>query len=154
VAPAAARAGSDPFPHPPGLLSRLLPYTTVLMVLAALWTSWIFHSRRHSIAEVQHQIQQKQVEEERRVVAQFGGDQLTILGFNAANGEVPPGERVVLCYGVSNAVQVKIEPGVEPIKPAVSHCLNVFPKKTTTYTLKAADGKGNTKRASLTIRVR
>jgi hypothetical protein len=124
------------------------------MVLAALWTGWIFHSRRQSAAEVQRQVQQKQVDEERRVVAQFGGDQLKILGFNAARGEVAPGGRVVLCYGVANAMQVKIEPGVEPIKPAVSHCLNVFPKKTTTYTLKAEDANGNSKSASLTIRVR
>jgi len=61
---------------------------------------------------------------------------------------------VVMCYGVSNAVQVKIEPEVEPIKPALSHCLEVFPKKTTTYTLKADDAKGNSKSASLTIKVR
>jgi len=60
----------------------------------------------------------------------------------------------VLCYGVSNAVQVKIEPGVEPIKPAISHCLNVFPMKTTTYELSAEDAQGNTKSAALTIKVR
>ena len=59
-----------------------------------------------------------------------------------------------MCYGVSNATAVKIEPGVEPIKPALSHCLEVFPKKTTTYTLKAEDAKGNSKSASLTITVR
>jgi hypothetical protein len=49
---------------------------------------------------------------------------------------------------------VKIEPGVEPIKPALQHCLEVFPKKTTNYTLTASDDNGNTKSKSLTIRVR
>jgi hypothetical protein len=98
--------------------------------------------------------QQQQAEADQRLVAAFGGDQLTILGFNAAASEVPSGGRVVLCYGVSNAAQVKIDPGVEPIKPALSHCLNVFPKKTTTYTLSAEDSKGNSKSASLTIKVR
>ena len=88
-------------------------------------------------------------------MARFGGDQLKILGFNAAvTGEIPAGSRVVMCYGVSNADQVKIEPGVEPIKPALSHCLEVFPKQTTRYTLTAKDGQGNSKSASLTIRVR
>ncbi len=124
------------------------------MVLAALYTGWVFYSRRQIAAEAERQLQQKQVEEERKVVAEFGGDQLKILAFGATIGEVSPGGTVVLCYGVSNATQVKIEPGVEPIKPAVSHCLDVFPKKTTTYTLKAEDAKGNTKSASLTIRVR
>lgn len=88
------------------------------------------------------------------MVAEFGGDKLTILGFNAAETEVSPGGRVLMCYGVSNATAVKIEPGVEAIKPALSHCLDVFPKKTTTYTLTAVDDKGNTNSKSLTILVR
>jgi hypothetical protein len=124
------------------------------MVLAALYSGWIFYSRRQIAAEAERQLQQKKADEDRRVVAEFGGDQLRILSFGATTGEVPPGGRVVLCYGVSNATEVKIEPGVEPIKPAVSHCLDVFPKKTTTYTLKAEDARGNSKSATLTIRVR
>ena len=136
------------------MLRRLLPYTTVLTILAALYAGWTLYSRHQSAAEAERQSQQKQADAERKIVAAFGGDQLTILGFNAAKGEVAPGGRVVLCYGVSNATQVKIEPGVEPVKPAVSHCLEVFPKKTTTYTLKADDANGNSKSASLTIRVR
>jgi hypothetical protein len=136
------------------LLRRLLPFTTVLTVLAALYAGWALYSRHQSLADDERESQQKQADADQEIVARFGGDQLTILGFNAAKGEVSPGGRVVLCYGVSNAAQVKIEPGVEPIKPAISHCLNVFPKKTTTYTLKADDAKGNSKSASLTIRVR
>jgi hypothetical protein len=124
------------------------------MVVVALWTTSVLYSRHQSAAEAERESQQKQIDADRKVVAAFGGDQLTILGFSAAKGEVPPGGRVVLCYGVSNAAQVKIDPGVEPIKPAISHCLNVFPKKTTTYTLKAEDAQGNSKSASLTIRVR
>ena len=136
------------------MLRRLLPYTTVLTVFAALYTGWTLYSRQQSAADAERQSQQKQADADRKLVEAFGGDQLTILGFNAAKGEVPPGGRVVLCYGVSNAVQVKIEPGVEPIKPALSHCLEVFPKKTTAYTLKAEDAEGNSKTASLTIKVR
>jgi hypothetical protein len=124
------------------------------MVLAALYSGWVFSSRRQIRAEAERQLQQKQADEEQRVIAEFGGDQLKILAFGATIGEVSPGGTVVLCYGVANATQVTIEPGVEPIKPAVSHCLDVFPKKTTTYTLEAEDAKGNTKSASLTIRVR
>ena len=124
------------------------------MVLALLYAGWTLYSRHQAVAEAERQAKQKQLAEDQKIVARFGGDRLTILGFNAAKGEVPPGGRVVLCYGVSNAVQVKIEPGVEPIKPALSHCLEVFPKKTTTYKLSAQDPQGNTKSAALTIRVR
>jgi len=124
------------------------------MVLAFLYAGWTLYSRHQAAAEAERQAQQKQIEAEQRTVARFGGDRLTILGFNAVKAEVPPGGRVVLCYNVSNAVQVKIEPGVEPIKSAISHCLNMFPMKTTTYELSAEDAQGNTKSAALTIKVR
>jgi len=124
------------------------------MVMAAIWTGWTLYSRHQSAAEAERQSKEKQAEMDRKLVAAFGGDELSILGFNAAEQEVSPGGRVLLCYGVSNATAVKIEPGVEPIKPALQHCLEVFPKKTTNYTLTASDEKGNTKSKSLTIRVR
>ena len=137
------------------MFRRILPYTSFLVVLAALYAAWTFYSRRQSAEEAERQAREQQIEADQKTVARFGGDQLKILGFNAAaSGEVPAGSRVVMCYGVSNAVQLKIEPEVEPIKPALSHCLEVFPKQTTTYTLKADDAKGNSKSASLTIRVR
>src|SRR5262245_12627477 len=123
------------------------------MVVAALYVGWIFYSRRQNAAEAERELKQKQVDEERLVVEQYGGDQLKIISFAGTPGIVSPGERVVLCYGVSNATQVMIEPGVEPIKPALTHCLNVFPKQTTTYTLTAEDAKGNNKSASVKIRV-
>ena len=121
------------------------------MVLAACGRLDIY-SRRQSAAEDEREPTEAG-RSGSKMVAAFGGDQLTILGFNAAEGEVPAGGRVVLCYGVSNAAQVKIEPEVEPIKPALSHCLNVFPKKTTTYTLRRKM-QGEHKSASLTMRVR
>ena len=124
------------------------------MILAALYSGWIFYSRHQAAAEAERQLQQKQVEAEQKVVADFGGDQLKILSFGATTGEVSPGGRVVMCYGVSNATAVKIEPGVEPVKPALSHCLDVFPKETTMYTLNAGDANGHSKSASFTIRVR
>ena len=136
------------------MLRRILPYTSFLVILAALYSGWVFYSRRQEAAEAERQLQQKQVEAEQKVVTELGGDQLKILSFGATTGEVSPGGRVVMCYGVSNAAQVKIEPDVEPVKPALSHCLDVFPKKTTTYTLKAENANGDTKSASLTIRVR
>jgi hypothetical protein len=124
------------------------------VILAALYSGWTMYTRHQSAADAERQSQQARAEADRKTVAQFGGDQLKILGFSAEGAEVSPGGRVLLCYGVSNAAQVTIEPGVESIKPAVSHCLEVFPKQTTTYTLKAEDGKGYSKSASLTIKVR
>jgi hypothetical protein len=136
------------------VIRGLLPYTTVLTVLAVLYVAWTLYSRQENAAEAERRAQQKLADANRRVVNAYGGDQLTILGFNAAEREVSAGGKVLMCYGVSNASQVKIEPGVEPIKPAISHCLEVFPKKTTTYTLTAEDAKEHAQSASLTITVR
>jgi len=136
------------------LLRRFLPFTTIVTILVALYTGWTLYSRHQSAAESERELQEKQAEADRKAIASFGGDELKILGFNAEKRQVPAGGKALMCYGVSNAVRVKIEPGVEPINPALSHCLEVFPKKTTTYTLSAEDVKGNKKSASLTISVR
>lgn len=135
-------------------MRRILPYTTALTVAVALYVGWILYSRYQNAAEAERELQQKRVEADRKVVAAYGGDQLKILSFGATKGEISPGEPVTMCYGVANAVHVTIEPGVEPIKPAVTHCLEISPEKTTTYTLQAEDAAGNSKSVSLTIRVR
>jgi len=49
---------------------------------------------------------------------------------------------------------VRIDPPVESLRPSYSRCLNVSPRKTTTYTLTAVDAQGNTKTATAVVRVR
>ena len=71
-------------------MRRILPYTSFLVILAALYSGWIFYSRHESAAEAERQLQQKQADEDRRVVQEFGGDQLKILAFGAEPGEVSP----------------------------------------------------------------
>ena len=138
-------------------MRRFLPYSIVITLLVAVWSGWALYSRYRNVREMdasqQQKVQAQEAEADRKIIAAYGGDQLTILGFAANAARVAPGGRVVVCYGVTNAAKVKIEPGVEPIKPAISHCLNVFPKQTTRYKLTAEDGKGNSKSAELTIRV-
>jgi hypothetical protein len=125
-----------------------------LVVLAALYTGWTLYSRSQGGAEADLRSKQKQAEADKKVVDAYGGDDLTILGFAADPHSVSAGGRVLMCYGVTNASKVSIDSGVESIKPSLSRCLEVFPKKTTTYTLKAEDSKGNSKTKSLTITVR
>jgi hypothetical protein len=61
---------------------------------------------------------------------------------------------VELCYGVANAQTVKIEPDTgREVWPSVNRCIDLKPKKTTTYTLTAQDAHGNTKTAALTLEV-
>jgi hypothetical protein len=59
-----------------------------------------------------------------------------------------------MCYGVSNAKSVKLDPPDANVWPSNDRCLQISPKKTTTYTFTADDGQGNTKTATLTIEVK
>jgi hypothetical protein len=135
-------------------LRRILPYTTAAVILAAIYSGATMYLRYRDAQQEQQKIKERQAAANRRVVDAYGGDRLTILTFAAEPGEVAAGGQVLLCYGVNNATMVKIEPDAPPIKPAVTHCVEVFPKQTTRYTLTAEDAQGNRKQQGLTIRVR
>ena len=59
-----------------------------------------------------------------------------------------------MCYGVSNAKNVTLDPPEGNVWPSANRCLQVKPKKTTTYTLTIDDGKGKTANQQLTITVK
>ena len=134
-------------------LRRVLPYTAVAIALAAIYSGLTLYTRYTDAREAEQRATEQEAAKNKRVVDTYGGDRLTILTFAASPGVVAPGGKVELCYGVNNATSVKIEPDAPPLKPAITHCLELHPRKTTSYTLTAADAKGNTKEQSLTIRV-
>jgi hypothetical protein len=76
---------------------------------------------------------------------------LKILQFYAASGTVSPGDEVLVCYGVVNAVKATITPDVGPVRPLYNKCLRVAPKQTTTYTLTASDAAGHSTSESFRI---
>ena len=139
-----------------GGLAAILPYTTVAVILAALYVAWIFYSRRESARKAQEDIEkQRQETAKRNADLIFGSGEVKFMIFSADNGVIPHGGTTHLCYGVVNATTVKIDPPVgEPVKPTQRHCVDVSPKTTTTYTITASNDKGDTKTSSLTIQVR
>ncbi len=133
----------------------MIPYTTVLMIIVALWVAWIFYSRRAENAKAEAELQAKQAQAQKDAadfVLQHG--ELTFTTFEAADGTLKRGQTTELCYGVVNAKSVKLDPPVEQLKPSIRHCMDIAPKKTTVYTITAADGAGHTKSASLTVHVK
>ncbi len=81
------------------------------------------------------------------------GPGVHILAFYASRGEVVAGENAVICYGVTNARGVRLEPPVETLKPALNRCIAISPQATTTYTLYATGDDGAQTSASFTVRV-
>jgi hypothetical protein len=87
-------------------------------------------------------------------VEELGGSDFKILAFYASPGSIHRGDTVDMCYGVSNAKTVKLDPPEANVWPSANRCMQVTPKKTTTYTLTIDDGKGNISNQQLTIIVK
>jgi hypothetical protein len=135
------------------LLRPLLPWTTVVVVLALLWTGWVFLARHQQAREEEREAERQQGKADRELLDRLGGDKLTLLAFYASPGTIHRGAHVSLCYGVNNAASVVIEPDLGPWKPALSRCIDIAPRRTTSYTLTAKNAKGETVTANATVTV-
>jgi hypothetical protein len=135
--------------------ATLLPYTTVLLIIVAGYVAWTFYSRRQSAKEAEERVAAEKAAQNKKIVDQvFGSGEVKLLNFSIAPIRVKRGETAHVCYGVSNAVSVTIEPHVEDTKPSYHHCFDIEPQKTTTYTLTAKDQAGHVQTGSLTVTVR
>jgi hypothetical protein len=128
----------------------------VLIVLAFVgYTMW---SRRTQDADLAYKQQAAKTAQQREsdaaAVEELGGSDFKILAFYASPGLIHRGETVDMCYGVSNAKTVKLDPPEGNVWPSANRCMQVTPKKTTTYTLTIEDGKGKTANQQLTITVK
>ena len=123
----------------------------VTVGVICLWLGWTFYSRSRD-----NQAMIRQIEDEknarRQAVVDAYGDSLEIKGFSAP-GMIRKGETVQVCYSVTGAETVRIEPYIDETWPSFQRCMDVSPQKDTTYTITVEDKDGNQKTASLTIKV-
>jgi hypothetical protein len=128
---------------------------SLLVFLAAgAYIGSVFYSRWRDNQALEDKAAEKARAQDKKTFEMMGGSRFAILGFYADTPVAHAGERVDLCYSVSNAKSVKLEPQSEPVWPAFSHCVNVTPRKTTTYTLTAEDGEGHTATAKVVVTIR
>lgn len=148
----------EPIREPKSPLKNPLMYSSaaVALVLVAvvftLYSRWL--NNRSFDRAAARQRTEKQREQDRAAVEQLGGKQFAILMFYASPRAIDRGETAQLCYGVSNAKAVTLEPQSHEVWPSVSNCVDVSPNKTTTYTLTIADAAGNTKSETVEVQVR
>jgi hypothetical protein len=135
------------------LLRRSLPYLTIVIVIAAVYDGSIFYSRWRDARDGAKELATKEARDERRVVDALGGDSLKILNFYATPPTVHSGQKATICYGVNAAESVRLDPPVEQLHPALSHCFQVEPRRDTEYKLTIADRAGHTLTQSLAIKV-
>jgi hypothetical protein len=147
----------DPNRKPFSGFRNPLLYTSALLIIVLVYVGGTFYVRWQQNREIEQRNAAAAAAKERRndevTVEQLGGNEFKILNFYATPSVVHAGQPVQLCYGVSNAKTVKLEPQTNPVWPSVSRCVDVTPKKTTEYTLTIEDGNGNSKTSTLTVQV-
>ena len=135
------------------LLRRVLPLVSIGVLAAVIYDGWIFYSRWRSARAGEQARQAEEARRARQTIDLIGGTDFRIIDFYAAPQAIRRGQQAQICFGVYGAKQVRIEPAVAELHPAVSDCLLVSPRNDTTYKLIAEDGAGHTANASLVIRV-
>ena len=141
-------------PKPKRKFRTFLRYTWFIHVAVLLVIAWIFFLRWDADRQIRERALEKKREEDRRTVELLGGNRFEILQFYASPGFIRRGETAQVCYGVSNAKTVRIEPRpAGGVWPSLSRCVEVAPTKDTTYTLTIEDGKGSTKTAMVEVKV-
>jgi hypothetical protein len=147
-----------PDAKPKKALRNPLLYSSAVVAVVLVVVVWVMVSRWLENRSIEHKTrveqEQKQREKDLRAVESLGGNELAIQAFYASPGVIRRGDSVQLCYDVSNAKTVTLDPPVAPVWPSHGRCMSVSPKKTGSYTLTIADAAGNTKTASLQVTVR
>ena len=77
---------------------------------------------------------------------------LRIAQFYSSPPNPVKGQKVLVCYGVENASEVRIDPPIERVWPSPSRCLEVMASRTVTYTLTATSGAENVSK-SITVQI-
>jgi len=128
--------------------------SAIVLCLGLAYVGWVFFSRWQSNHEIEERIAAEKRAQAAKTFEGMGGDRFDILMFYASPGIVKRGEESTLCYGVSNAKSVTLQPQSNPVWPSQARCVDVSPSKTTTYTLTVTDSAGHTKSATATVEVR
>jgi hypothetical protein len=138
---------------PVSIIRKLLPFTTAAIIIAALYVGWIFFSRWQAGRDAERAQAEARVTEAQKVLDAYGGNKVTVLNLSASKGVLRRGETAQLCYGVSNAKSVKIDPPVGDLWPSMYRCLDISPTKDTTYTITADDGQGHTDTKAIEVKI-
>ena len=128
--------------------------SAVVLGLGLAYVGWVFFSRWQGNRAIEERAAAERRAQAEQTFEGMGGERFEILTFYALPGEIRPGEEVDLCYGVSNAKSVTLEPQKNAVWPSYSRCVKVSPRKTTTYTLTAIDAAGHSKTSTVTVEVR
>ncbi len=132
-----------------------MPFLGLLIVAAVIYDGGIFYSRWSGNRQAAQAEAGKQLQQERKVVDELGGGGMKILSFYAAPAAIKRGAHTTLCYGVTGAKTVRMDPpATDEVWPALTRCVQASPKKDTEYKLIADDGAGHSVSETAAVQVK
>jgi hypothetical protein len=135
------------------LLRRMLPFLTLVLLVAVAYDGWVFYSCWSYARQAERTLQKQEAADARLALDMLRGGSLKILSFYATPGAIRRGDHANLCFGVIGAQSVRMEPAIEALHPALSSCPQVSPAKGMECKLVAEDGGGQAATSTVAIRV-
>ncbi|HEY1471262.1 MAG TPA: hypothetical protein VGF61_19625 [Candidatus Acidoferrum sp.] len=133
-------------------------YSGAVLACVAIYVGFVLLTRYQSNRDFERrnaaQKAEQQREDDRRAVEQLGGSEPAIRSLYVSPPVIHRGEKAQLCYDVANAKSVTLDPPEGEVWPSHSRCVDLAPKKTTTYTLTITDASGKTATQNVELQVR
>ena len=126
--------------------------TLAVLAAAALYVVFVLANRwfddRHAATKARSQMDRKN-----SLPPELATSEMKVLQFYASPPVVKAGQQGLICYGVLNAKTARIDPDPGETTPALSRCLAVTPRRSTSYTLTIDDGRGRKLTATTEVRI-
>ena len=132
---------------------KILKYSWFLVAAAVVIVGGMFFAQWNANRKLVREAAEKKRQADAADAELMGGNRFDILQFYAYPAIVKPGESTDMCYSVSNAKTVTLDPPAVAVWPSQMRCVDVKPEKTTEYTLTIFDAAGKTKTQKITVTV-
>jgi hypothetical protein len=133
-------------------------YSAIVFAVVLAYVAFLLLSRHESNRAFEQRNAEKTSEQrradDRAALEQLGGSEFAIRDLYVSSAIIHRGESAQLCYDVSNAKSVTLDPPEGEVWPSHFRCLELSPQKTTTYTLTISDATGESLSQSVQLQVR
>ena len=137
---------------PPSERRTSTPFVIASIAVSVLFLGWVLFTRGPAITHTDT-VSPQSTQRNADTVAYYGNGQLKVLSFYASPTEVRRGSRALVCYGVSNATEVRIEPVAGETWPSTGRCMEITAAKDTEYKMIARDSAGHEETRTLNLHV-
>ncbi len=135
-------------------MRRIVPVLGILILAVAIYDGSIFYRRWAGNRQARQAQADRATDQAQKAIAMVGGGDLKIVSFYALPGTISRGGQTSICYGVTGAKTVKLDPPIQNVWPALTRCFAASLRKDTRLKLTADDGAGRTVSQSFVVTVR